>query len=465
MKLQGAIQEALLSLLCYNADRGAEVVALLTPNDFDPVYREIAAAAIDYRNRHGQPPGEHTLDLFESAKEINDELAAAFDKVFVSVEATASELNPDFILERAGKFVRFQRLKAGIAGSLRELSHETEEGLRAAEATLTKALRAGEPAMDFGVEFADDLDASTAFLNAPSEAFPTGIKEFDRFQLGPRRGTLHMLLAPFGRGKSWWLIQLAHEARKHGKGVLYVTLEMSPDDVCQRMVQRALGVPKRKLKEVRWTQFVQTKDPADRGLRTKEIVVKKKWSLESDNAERNVRRRLRLLQGQGRTVICGFPTSSLSVEGLDNHLTIMAERMKFIPDLILVDYADLMKPPPDLKGYEGSIEIGKGLRRIAQTWKVGMASVSQVTSEGLKAKRVDVEHQANARGNFGTYDTAITYSQSDAERSRGLARLFVAKARMDEDRFTVLISQNYATGRFVCDSTRMGENYSVEESK
>ena len=52
-------------------------------------------------------------------------------------------------------------------------------------------------------------------------------------------------------------------------------------------------------------------------------------------------------------------------------------------------------------------------------------------------------------------DVVITYNQTDAEKQLGLARLYVAKARMEEDRFIILVSQNYALGQFCLGSTRM----------
>jgi hypothetical protein len=60
---------------------------------------------------------------------------------------------------------------------------------------------------------------------------------------------------------------------------------------------------------------------------------------------------------------------------------------------------------------------------------------------------------------LATADTVLTYSQTDAERKQGLARLFVAAARTEEDRFEILLSQNYEIGQYALSSIRLGSRY------
>lgn len=457
--LQGPIQEALLALLCFDAGRGAEVAALLAPTDFDPVYRDVAELAYDYRNRHKKPPGEHTADLFDTLKERDEELSDALDRLLGSIEQTIKDLNPDYVIERAAKFARYQGIKAGLASALRKLQLDTDEGLLGAEVALTKALQKTAPAMPKGVEVFDDVVGTLKFLDADDESFATGIKELDRHHLGPARKKMHMLLAPYGKGKSWWLIQLAHEARRRGQNVLYVSLEMSEQDVCQRMVQRALGIPKRRVKDISWQKFILGDDVRDNGIRTKEVAVPFDYALTDDGIEGRLRKDIKDVAGQGRCLVFEFPTGRLSPTDLENHMTLLADRRKFVPDLVLVDYANIMRKDASLEPWDGFIRVGEELRAIAQTWNVGMATVGQVTSEGLKAKKIGGEHAGGARGAIGTLDFGVSYNQTDQEKELGLARLVQIKARQESDGFTVLISQNYAIGRFCCDSVLMGSNY------
>jgi replicative DNA helicase len=464
MKLQAAVQEALLALLCYDPEAGAEVAMLVEPRDFDPVYREVAEQAMDYRHRHGQAPGEHTLDLFEAAKERKGERGVAFDRLLESVESTAKEINPAYVLERAAVFVRFQRLMVGVQSALRDMQRDDEDGLLAAEAKLHGALKDTIGAFDVGLRFADDLEASVHFLTAPEESIPTGIPEIDKRGLGPSPGRLHMLMADTGRGKSWWLIHLAAEALKYGKRVLYVTLEMSEDEVALRMVQRIGSFTKRHLADgVPWEEFLPTGDVDSAGSRRKRRRMEHRPSFADDDAEARVRRKLRTIAGQGQLIIKDFPQGTLAVQPFDDYLTVLEERERFIPDLILIDYVDIMRRASGIDRWQAVVDNTEGVRSIAQRRRVAIATVSQVNASGIKAKQVGLEHMPGAKDKSSTVDVLLTYSQTAEEEMRGLARLWVAKGRQEEAHFGVLISQAYAVGQFVMDSSMIGSEYDQED--
>jgi hypothetical protein len=101
----------------------------------------------------------------------------------------------------------------------------------------------------------------------------------------------------------------------------------------------------------------------------------------------------------------------------------------------------------------------KELRGIAVSRNLALACVSQSHRSAAKSKQVGVENVAEAYSKIAHSDTVITYTQTAAEQKLGLARLFVAAGRNDEDRFTIVISQSYSTGQFVVYSTRMIGTY------
>ena len=469
MKLQRAMQESLLALLCYDEENGPVASAMLQKKDFDPVFKEVAELALDYWERFGIPPGTHTLDIFNTAAERDESRAPLFQDLFESVEGlfSSDSFNPEYTLDCASSFVRYQRLMGGIQGALHDLNRGDLEGLTAAEAKLVTAMDQTAIAFDPGSTFIDDMDATLEFLTNPEEALPTGMPEFDKRNLGPCAGRFHLYIAESGKGKTWWLIHLAVCAMKRAKNVLYVSLEMGEKEVHSRLVQRVLSVSKRKAEDIEWSQFIDTRDPADSGSRTRTVTMGERPAFSDAGIEKKLRKKLRRLGGMGRIIVKGFPQGTLSVDGLDDYLTILEGRENFIPDLILVDYTDIMKRPDNLSGWEGLIALTTGLRRIAQMRHVAMASVSQVKASASGSKQVDVADVSGAWDKIATTDTVFTYSQTEEEARMNLARIFVAKARADEARFSVMISQAYAVGQFVLDSTYMGRNYNqdAEEGK
>jgi hypothetical protein len=72
---------------------------------------------------------------------------------------------------------------------------------------------------------------------------------------------------------------------------------------------------------------------------------------------------------------------------------------------------------------------------------------SKVTRAGMVAEDWSI---------VGTADTVLTYSRTEQEFKRGLARIMVEHTRANvRDHFMVLISQAYATGQFCLDDCMM----------
>ena len=142
---------------------------------------------------------------------------------------------------------------------------------------------------------------------------------------------------------------------------------------------------------------------------------------------------------------------------MDAYLDLLEQHEGFVPDLLLVDYVDEMKIGDPR--WEGLMTAVQSLKRIARDRDMAVATVTQTKIEGAKATHVDVNHTGGSWGMIAKADVALTYSATDEEKRDGLARILVGKARTDEGRFEILISQNYAIGQFVLDSTRIGFKY------
>jgi len=132
---------------------------------------------------------------------------------------------------------------------------------------------------------------------------------------------------------------------------------------------------------------------------------------------------------------------------------------RFVPDLLVLDYPDLMDIDKD--NYRlGLDEVYKQVRGICVQRNLAGAVVSQGNRSSERAKKVKNDNVAEAWSKIAHADCVITYNQTEPEHQMGLARLYVSAGRNDEDKITIIISQNYAMGSFVVDSVLMsGSNY------
>jgi replicative DNA helicase len=452
-KLSGAIQEALLALICYDK-AGRTIQSLLPAPIFDPYYRDIAAEAYQYLSKYNQPPSEHTLDIIESLVARRPDAKQVFERLFESLQATRQGINSEYVLQQAAEFARRQRLKAGIARAV-EVLEQDEQNVAEAEASLRAAVEGSYELFNPGIVLTD-AKRSLAFLDNVSDGLATGIPEFDRLGIGPGRKELHVFVAPPGRGKSWWLIsQLGKRALLTRQRVVHVTLEMSEEQVCQRYMQALFSFQKRREDT---TQYRFRRDELGRLASFDPEVVSGRPALTDASIRDFLTQSLDKISSRPPILVKQFPTGALTVPELEAYLDSLEGSLHIIPDLLIVDYADLMKTTTN--NYRHDLgALYRDLRGLAIKRNLRVVTASQSNRDGAGAKQISDRHIAEDYSKVATADCIISYSQTDAEKQLNLARLFVMKCRADQDKFTVLISQNYALGQFCMDSIGMVSDY------
>lgn len=454
-KLTTAIQEAILALVCFDADdKGARFVRSLVPiNVFDIYYRDVAEAAYAYIDRFSKPPGEHTLDLIQDLKLKREKLADVFDRIYQSLLTTNEGVNRDYVLEKTTQFIRVQRIKKAMLTAVEQLELDTDESVLKAEQGLVEALRMTPENFNPGMTFNDPKQALTFLDNEDLDLFPTGIHHLDMARVGPARKTLHVFVALPNKGKSWYLLNLAKHAMLHRRRVLYISLEMDEKKLARRMVQSFFSMTSRQVDSVDIPRIIAGEDEVATDFDFSTIRNPK--SLEDPDIRRKLLRRFVNLKHRPRLVIKQFPSGELTTPELDRYIDALESSISFIPDLILVDYADEMTVPPDNYRH-GLNQIYRGLRGIAVRRNLAIATASQASKAAEGVKLVTRKHIAEDFRKIAIADNIIIYSQTSAEEQLGFARLFIDKARDEGIRNRlVLLSQAYPIGQFALSSSRM----------
>lgn len=241
-----------------------------------------------------------------------------------------------------------------------------------------------------------------------------------------------------------------------GLRALHVSLEMSEERVSQRYMQNIFSIARRRDKILR---TVFELDDLERltSFRTKHIEPK--LTLRDPKIKKILRAKTRSWGTRlGRLVIKDFPTGSLTVDQLDSYLEYLASAKKFYPDVVIVDYPELM----DTRGRDRRDRIGEniiGLRGVAVRRNLAMVCPSQGGRASIDAKEVTSNMVAEDIRKVDTADIVLTYSRTKAEERLNLGRLHVAHARNEEGGRTILLSQSYATAQYVVSSTALQRAY------
>jgi replicative DNA helicase len=173
------------------------------------------------------------------------------------------------------------------------------------EKVIQEALKLGTD-NNFGHNWHTDALKRFEFINR--NPISTGWGRMDEIiKGGLGKSELGVVIAPTGAGKSMVLVHLAAEALKAGKTVVYYTLELKDTVVGGRFDSNISGIPLSELK-----------------TRKEEVLA------EIENVD-------------GSLIIKEYPTKSASVQTIKNHIEKLKKRGIY-PDMVLVDYADLLRP-------------------------------------------------------------------------------------------------------------------------
>jgi hypothetical protein len=454
--LTGLVQESLVALLLFDSENGDRVRSIVPPEVYDSPYRGFAKKATAFWDKFKEPPGEHAIDICEQLEQEDPRQADITRRIFDSIQQCKDGINAKYVLARTAEFIRGQGLRAGIIMAVELLEADK---LDEAEVIIQKAIKGGLDVFHPGLLFSQL--SLRDMLTEDVEVFPTGIKQLDERKLGPAIGELHLLIAPSNYGKSFWLMQLAKTALINHKRVVYITLEMSEKKVATRFLQSFYCISKRKEKKLVHRVFEENDAGQFCGIDVEELEDVNSLSdiMEDRELEKKLRRKHARFRRRSPLVIRQFPTGSLTTQQLVGYLESLEAQQGIAPDLLLVDYPDLMHMDGKQEHRIALGRIFQELRGIAIDRNLALATVSQTNRQALGKNLITEKDVAEDYSKIATSDVALSYNQTEEERKLGLARLHVMKARNEEKGFTMLLSQDYSIGQFCISSVRMASIY------
>ena len=298
-----------------------------------------------------------------------------------------------YIKDKALDFCKKQKLREAL---LRSVSLIKSSSFDEVASVINKAIGLGCD-MDYGHDYIKDFEER--FQLTTRNAITTGWQVIDNLTSGGLgTGELGMIIAPTGAGKSMVLCYLGSAAVKAGKNVVHYTLELSDKIVANRYDSCITQVPLNDL-------YARKEDIMD-------LVV----------------------DIPGHLVVKEYPTKSASVMTLRNHLEkLIAKDMK--PEMIIVDYADLLKPTGDsrLEKRHQLEGIYEDLRAVAQEFNCPLWTASQTNRTALNAEIITIESISEALNKCFVADFIASVSRTMQDRENNTGRIIVNKNRNGAD--------------------------------
>lgn len=481
-----------------------------------PIYREnsfrtdfgktISRWCIDFYKQYEDAPRKNIQDIYKEQKRINlDPDTADMIGDFLIDLSSEYENNDTFniryAIDKAESYFRLSALQFHQEDvSAKILSGDIDE----AEKAVAEFRRVTKPDT-IGIDPIRDEKEIINALSTESHELDQMMElpgDLGRLTGTPERGWLIALMGKPGIGKTWWLWFLTQTGILKGFDAYFASFEMSQKQMSRRILHSLNARPTKRWEgemlipvfDCVWNQVGKcnkSKRTCEITLRKSEEEDKPKFEDAPDGytpcticrgtkdfevatwAKKVERKRLdtgsaiakkrsmekTILRKAGELKMTEYPSGSITMIELENHLANLEYYENFIPDIITTDYADKIKANDTRRQYRHQLgEVWESHKALAQKRHCLCLSASQTNMSRTK-KDIGAGDWAESIEKYNLVDMGLALNQSEQDKVDGLMRVSILKQRHDDYDIQgeVWVLQQLRIGRPYLDSYIVGK--------
>lgn len=389
---------------------------------------------VDYFQKYGEAPGKEIEGLYEAwvSDGADPDTAGIIHRFLGELSSEYKRLkkeqNPRHLIDQAGAFftrVQLSSLSEKIKGLL-SLGHVDK-----AE-KLVHTFKKVEVGQGAGIDLLTDTAAIRRVfdqsLSEPLFEYRGGLGDF----FGPvfeRDG----FVAFMGRekiGKTWWLIDVAWRALLARRRVAFFQVgDLSERQITSRFLSRAAAAPI--VSRTGWPLVLKhprsiTKDPggpAEVEYEEKEYASPLEEAVGIAAFAKVQTDRIR--SNRSYFKLSCHPARSLSVAGMKGILRGWEHSDDWVPDMVVVDYADILAPPPGFFGdsRDAINETWIALRALSTELHGCVVTATQAKATAYKAELLDMSDYSEDKRKFSHVTAMCALNQTDQEHDNEVWRL------------------------------------------
>lgn len=403
----------------------------------------VASLCVDYHSQYGKAPNGTLPALFAewAGRHPDPDSVAQAEKFLVQLNQNRPRTgdNPDYLVDLAGRHfntVRLTQMTERVTAFL--AAGDVEKAMAEAD-----ALRKVELGKGAGVDlFLDEESVGACFGKGkePVIVYPGALGEF--FQDTLARGEFVAFMGPDKVGKTRWLIDLAFVAMVQRRRVAFFEAgDMGARQVYTRFLVRASGHPSR---APDWPCTVNyptavvhhfdedtgdKDDPADVTWEEKTFAAplskEKAWKV----CQKVMRSRVRSEESYFK--IACYPTGTLAVKGMHAVLESWERQYGWTPDVVVVDYADILAPPggKNMERRDAINATWEQLRGLTQEWQALGVTATQSDASAYDKKLIDRRNFSEDKRKNAHVTGMVGLNVTAEEKRRGVTRLNWVLAR------------------------------------
>ncbi len=348
----------------------------------------------DQKLKEGAEFIKHYVDEYKVMPEL-EIVNSSCGTQFKDASSVGQE-HTDWLLDTFEQFSRHKALERAILKSA-DLLEKGEYG--PVEGLVKEAIQIGL-AKDMGTDYFLDPKARLEGLKDNNGQVSTGWPSIDRKLFGGfNRGELNIWAGGSGAGKSLFLQNMAVNFALEGMNVLYISLELSEALTAMRIDSMLTGVA------------------------TKEIFKN------LDDVEMKVK----MMGKKSGKIQIKYMPSGKNANDLRSYVKEWSIKNKCQPDVLLIDYLDLMMPlsvkvsPSDL--FVKDKYVSEELRNLAMELGCVFVTASQLNRAAVEEIEFDHSHISGGLSKIQTADNVIGIFTSRAMKERGRYQIQFMKTR------------------------------------
>ena len=408
-------QIKVLSSLLKNKKFLLNIRDVITSDYFDnQAMQWLVEHVVKYFDKYHSTPTLDTLHI-EVKKIDNDVLkTAVIDQLKEAYKA--SNEDAEYVENEFSNFCKNQQLKKALLTSVDLLGNGMYDDIRH---LINGALKAG---MDKNIGHEYEKDVEDRYRDEYRKAIATPWSVVNELlQGGLGGGDFGLIFGGPGGGKSWSLIALGAAAVQAGYNVCHYTLELSEAYIGKRYDACFTNISVAQIQEHR-------KDV--------ETVVS------------NL---------SGRLIIKEYPMGKATISTIESHIQ-KCRDLDQAPDLVLIDYVDLLKADRSSKDRKDEIDdVYVAAKGLARELNLPIWSVSQVNRAGANDNIIEGDKAAGSYNKMMITDFAMSLSRRRQDKAGGTGRFHIMKNRYGMDGITYAAVIDTSTGHIQIDSNELDE--------
>lgn len=396
---------------------------ILNEDDFNnPAHNWVIKKILDYYGKYHTSPSMEVLKV--ELQKIENEVLKISIKEQLKLAYKSSQEDLKYVRDEFSAFCINQQLKKALLDSVDLLKVGDYEAIRG---KIESALKAGQD-KNLGHEYNKDIESR--YREDNRSPIPTPWEKINELlQGGLGQGDFGLIFGGPGGGKSWALVAIACFAIKLGYNVIYYTLELGEDYVGRRCDACITKIPVNKISSYR--------------DKVEEIIP----------------------QIPGKLIVKEFDAGRATVSTVEAHIKKVKEQ-EFEPDLIIIDYADLLSTRKKTNDRKGEIDdIYINIKGLSKRLKLPIWSVSQVNRAGAQDNVVEGDKSAGSFDKVMIVDFSMSLSRKRKDKNEGTGRFHVMKNRYGMDGMTYNVRIDTSIGDFEFLEEYQDENGENSEPK